>query len=103
MVEPLCVITQSLSSPHSRSTEVIGLTPVTMQTEMTLGDTSAGSVLVADMREMQKEHEKKLVGLKREMEEATRANDFALRAGLAEEHQALQLKMACTTIEEMRG
>ncbi|KAF8122892.1 hypothetical protein EV363DRAFT_1358576 [Boletus edulis] len=47
---------------------------------MTLGDTSAGTILIAGMREMQKKDEKELAGLEREMEEATRATDLALRA-----------------------
>ncbi|KAF8431209.1 hypothetical protein L210DRAFT_3507997 [Boletus edulis BED1] len=51
-------------------------------------------VLTAEMREMQKMHEKELAGLKRGMEEAAKANDLALRAELAEERRALEQKMA---------
>jgi len=80
--------------------ELIPLEAVTMQIQheleagMTLGNTSAGTVLTAEMREMQKKHEKELAGLKREMEEAAKANDLALRAELAEERRALEQKMA---------
>ncbi|KAG6370908.1 hypothetical protein JVT61DRAFT_10932 [Boletus reticuloceps] len=79
--------------------ELIPLEAVTMQIQreleagMTLGTTSAGTVLTAEMREMQKKHEKELADLKREMEEATKANDLALRAELAEERKALEQKM----------
>ncbi|KAG6379498.1 hypothetical protein JVT61DRAFT_9989 [Boletus reticuloceps] len=100
--------TNTVESAQQIVSELIGLNPVTMQIQeelrmgMTLGDTSAGTILIAGMREMQKKHEKELAGLKREMEEATRATDLALRAELAEEHQALELKMTRAKDERKR-
>jgi len=92
--------TNTVESAQQIVSELIGLNPVTMQIQeelrmgMTLAQTSAGTVLMASMQEMQKKHEKELAGLRREMEEATKASDLALRAELAEEQQALELKMA---------
>jgi len=59
-----------------------------------LGDTSAGAVIIEEMKELQKKHVKELEDLKNEMEEAMKANDDELQAELDEERQKLEEMMA---------
>ncbi|KAN0097942.1 hypothetical protein V8E55_002388, partial [Tylopilus felleus] len=98
----------TMESARAIMSELIPLKPVTMQIQkeleagMTLGNTSAGTVLTAEMQEMQKKHNKELVELKRDIEEAAKANDLALRAELAEEHRALEQKMTCAEEDRER-
>ena len=79
---------------------LIKKTPVTLkiQTELsagsTLGDTSAGAVIIEEMKELQKKHEKEMEELKKELEEAVNTNDEQLRAELAEERRKLEELMA---------
>ncbi|KAN0097943.1 hypothetical protein V8E55_002389, partial [Tylopilus felleus] len=96
----MCRHLNTMESARAIMSELIPLKSVTMQIQkeleagMTLGNTSAGTVLTAEMQEMQKKHNKELAGLKREMEDAAKANDLALRAELAEERRTLEHKMA---------
>ncbi len=55
-----------------------------------LGDTSAGAVILEEMKEFQRKHAEEMQDLLREMQEATTANDEDLKAELAEERQKLQ-------------
>ncbi|KAG6379516.1 hypothetical protein JVT61DRAFT_10007 [Boletus reticuloceps] len=88
-----------LDSAREIMSDLIPLKAITMQIQheleagMTLGDTSAGTVLTAEMREMREMHEKELTELKREVEEATKASNLALQAELAEERKILERRM----------
>ena len=55
-----------------------------------LGDTSAGAVILEEMKEFQRKHDEEMQDLLQEMQEATTANDEDLKAELAEERQKLQ-------------
>ena len=59
-----------------------------------LADTSAGIAIAEDIVRLQQKHEKEMASLIKEMEEAAKAKDEALRAELAEEHRELERKMA---------
>lgn len=65
-----------------------------MKAGKTLAETSAGSVLTEEMKELQKRHEQDMRDLKKEMEEAAAAKDEALKAELAEERRLLEERMA---------
>ncbi|KAK2466555.1 hypothetical protein APHAL10511_001417 [Amanita phalloides] len=67
---------------------------------MALGDTSAGAVIVEDMKELQKKHEDEMEELKKEFEEAENENDEYLRVELDEERRKLEEKIA--QVEEDR-
>ena len=58
-----------------------------------LGDTSAGAVILEEMKEFQRKHAEEMQDLLQEMQEATTANDEDLKAELAEERQKLQETM----------
>ena len=79
---------------------LIKKTPVTLkiQAELsagsTLGDTSAGAVIIEEMKELQKKHEKEMDELKKELEEAVNTNDEQWKAELAEERRKLEELMA---------
>ena len=58
-----------------------------------LGDTSAGVVITEEIVRLQQKHAKEMASLKKEMEEAAQKKNDALRAELAKEHRALEMKM----------
>ncbi|KAK2466547.1 hypothetical protein APHAL10511_001409 [Amanita phalloides] len=80
--------------------------PVTMKIQeeldagMVLGDTSAGAVIVEEMKELQKKHAQEMEELTKELEEATNENDEDLRAELDAERKKLAEKIA--RVEEDR-
>lgn len=59
-----------------------------------MGDTSAGALIVKEMKELKKEHDKETEGLRKEFEDASKANDEELRLELAEERRKLEKMMA---------
>jgi hypothetical protein len=59
-----------------------------------LGGTSASAAIIAEMKELQKRHEKEILDLEKEIEQATRDNDEELRDELAEERRQLEQIMA---------
>jgi len=76
-----------------------------------LGGTSAGAVIIADMKELQKKHKKEISHLEKEIEQATLDNDEELRDELAEDRRQLEQIMAraeedwkrlATTLQEAR-
>jgi hypothetical protein len=80
--------------------QLIPQEPVTMMIQeelnsgQTLGDTSAGALIVEEMKELKKKHEKEVEGLKKELADASMANDEELRLELAEERRKLEEMMA---------
>ena len=60
----------------------------------TLGNTSAGTVIIEEMKVLQKRHEKELESLRKEIEEAVRARD--------EECRVLEAKMARVEKDQSR-
>lgn len=90
----------TLESARQIMAELIPLQAVTMKIQeelrdgKKLADTAAGQVLTAEMREMQKRHERDMADLRKEMELAAKAHDYALRAELAEERRTLEAKIA---------
>jgi hypothetical protein len=94
--------------PHNKGFEsaqlimsqLIHQEPVTMMIQeelnsgQTLGDTSAGALIVEEMKELKKKHEKEVEGLKKELADASMANDEELRLELAEERRKLEEMMA---------
>ncbi len=59
-----------------------------------LGDTSAGAVIIEEMKALQKKHEEDMEDLMKEMQEATIGNDEDLKAELAKDRQRLEQLMA---------
>ncbi|KAJ3508732.1 hypothetical protein NLJ89_g5593 [Agrocybe chaxingu] len=59
-----------------------------------LGETSAGAVIIEELQELQKKHEEEMESLRKEIEDAARANDEELRLELAEERRKLEETMA---------
>ncbi|KIM43892.1 hypothetical protein M413DRAFT_25411 [Hebeloma cylindrosporum] len=96
----LCRHDKGLESARSIISQLIHQEPVTMKIQeelnegRALGDTSAGAVIIEEMKELKRKHDKEVEGLKRELEEAAMANDEQLRAELAEEHRKLEERMA---------
>lgn len=91
--------TNTVDSAHQIMSELIFLEAVTMQVQKELDvgkklvNTSVGRVLMEEMREMEKRHEREMAGLKQEMESAAQANDHALRVALEQEHRILEGKI----------
>jgi hypothetical protein len=91
---------KGLESAQLIMSQLIHQEPVTMmiQEELnagrTLGDTSAGALIVEEMKELKKKHDKEAEGLKKELENASMANDEELRLELAEERRKLEEMMA---------
>ena len=89
-----------LESAQSIMSQLIYQEPVTMmiQEELnagrTLGDTSAGALIVEEIKELKKKHDKEIEELKKGLEVASMANDEELRLELAEEHRKLEEMMA---------
>ncbi|KAK2466554.1 hypothetical protein APHAL10511_001416 [Amanita phalloides] len=81
-------------------------TPVSMKIQeqlnagMALGDTSAGAVIIEEMKELQKKHENEMEELKKELEEAANETDEDLKAELDEERRKLEERIA--QVEEDR-
>lgn len=67
---------------------------VEMQDGRPLGETSAGSVLTAEMQALTKKYEKEKEELKAEMEEAAKAKDEALQKTLKKEREDLERTIA---------
>ena len=94
----LCPHDKGLESALSIMMQLIHQTPVTMKIQeelnegCTLGDTSAGAMIIQEIKELKEKHDKEVKGLRKEMEEALIANDEELRLELAEE---------CRKLEEM--
>ncbi len=59
-----------------------------------LGDTSAGAVIIEEMKELEQQYEKEMAELNREIEEATKTKDEQLRAEVAEERRKLEEEIA---------
>ncbi|EGN94257.1 hypothetical protein SERLA73DRAFT_188041 [Serpula lacrymans var. lacrymans S7.3] len=82
---------KELQSAQPIMSKLISKTAVTTQLQAELGegrvlrDTSAGSVLSEEMKELIERHQKAMRALKQEMEEAAREKDEALKAELEEE------------------
>jgi len=92
----LCRHDKGLESALSIMSQLIHQEPVTMKvqeelnTGRSMGDTSAGAVIVEEMEEMKKKHNKELEELKKELEDASKANDEELRTELSEERRKLE-------------
>ena len=80
--------------------ELIQQTPVKLkiQEELDAGEvlanTSAGGVIMEELKEVQQKHNKEMEDLKKEIEDAAMENDEDLEAELAEEQRRLQKVMA---------
>jgi len=96
----LCRHDKGLESAQLIISQLIHQTPIEMKIQeelnegRTLGDTSAGAVIVEEMKELKKKHDKEVEGLKKELEDASMANDEELRSELAEECRKLEEMMA---------
>ena len=86
-------------SAQSIMSQLIHQKPVTMmiQEELnagrTLGDTSAGALIVEEIKELKKKHDKEVQELKKGLEDASMVNDEELRLELAEERWKLEEMM----------
>lgn len=67
-----------------------------------LGDTSAGAVIVEEMKELKRKHDEEMQDLLKELQEATMANDEDLRAEIAEERRKLEELMTRAEQDEKR-
>ena len=96
----LCRHDKGLESAQSIMSQLIRQEPVTLKIQeelnagRTLEDTSAGALIVEEMMEMKKKHDKEVEGLKKELENASKANNEELRLELAEERRKLEEMMA---------
>ena len=92
----------SLQSAQSIMSQLIHQEPVTMMIQeevnagRTLGDTSAGALIVEEIKELKKKHDKEVETLKKELEDASMANDEELILELAEERRKLEEMMVRT-------
>lgn len=90
---------KGLISAQSILSTLVHQAPLTLkiQTELnagkTLGDTSAGSVIIEEMRALQKRHGEEMADLLQEIQEAAVSNNDDLRAELIKDHQQLQQLM----------
>jgi hypothetical protein len=91
---------KGLESARSIVSGLIQQMPVTLKLQKelaagkALGDTSAGRIILEEMKEMEKRHAKEMAELMKEMEEATTANDDDLKSELAEERRKLSEEMS---------
>ena len=91
---------QGLASAHSIMSTLIYQQPKTMKIQLelyagsALGDTSAGAVIIEEMKALQKKHEEDMEDLMKEMQEATIGNDEDLKAELVKDRQRLEQLMA---------
>jgi len=96
----LCRHDKGLESALSIMSQLIHQEPVTMKIQeelnagRSMGDTSAGAVIVEEMEEMKKKHNKELEVLKKELEDASMANDEELRTELIEERQRMEVTIS---------
>ncbi|KIM43894.1 hypothetical protein M413DRAFT_68097, partial [Hebeloma cylindrosporum] len=92
----LCRQDKGLESARSIISQLIYQTPVTMKIQeelnegRALGDTSAGALIIEEMKELKERHDKEMEGLIQEMEKASMANDEDLISELAEERRKLE-------------
>ena len=96
----LCRHDKGLESAQSIISQLIHQKPVMIKIQeelnegCTLGDTSAGAMIIEEMKELKEKHDKEVEGLRKEMEEALMANDEELRLELDEERRKLEEMMA---------
>ena len=96
----LCPHDRGLESAQSIMSQLIHQEPVTImiQEELnagrTLGDTSAGALIVEEMKELKKKHDREVEELKKELEDASMVNNEDLILELAEERRKLEAMMA---------
>ena len=96
----LCRHDKGLKSAQSIMSQLIHKTPVTIKIQeelnegCTLGDTSAGAMIIEEMKGLKEMHDKEVEELREEMEEALMANDEGLRLELDEERRKLEGMMA---------
>ena len=96
----LCRHDKGLESALLIMSQLIHQEPVTMKIQEELnagrnmGDTSAGAVIIEEMEEVKKKHNRELEVLKKELEDASKANDEELRTELAEERRKLEEMIA---------
>ena len=97
---------QELESAKQIVSELMQQTPVKLKIQeeldagKVLADTSAGGVIMEEMKEVQQKHNQEMEDLKTEMEDAAMENNKDLEAELAEERRKLQEVMA--QVEEDR-
>jgi phage-related minor tail protein len=90
----------NLSSASKIMSELIPLPSISTQFERELlvgkklNETAAGSVLTEEMALIQKRHAQDLADLRKEMQEALKANDDSWKEDLERERNKLQQKMA---------
>jgi len=91
---------RELESARQIVSELIQRTPVKLKIQdeldagRVLADTSAGGVIMEEMKEVQQKHSKEMKDLKKEMEDAAMENNEDLEAELAEERRKLQKTIA---------
>lgn len=91
---------KGLASAHSIMSTLIDQTPKTMKIQLelyagsALGDTSAGAVIIEEMKALQRKHGEEMEDLMKEMQEAAMANDEDLRAELVKDRQRLEQLMS---------
>ena len=91
---------QELESAQQIVSELMQQTPVKLKIQeeldagRVLADTSAGGVIMEEMKEVKQKHNKEMEDLKKEMEDAVMENNEDLEAELAEERRKLQKEMA---------
>ena len=81
---------QSIMSQLTHQEPVTLMIQEELNAGRTLGDTSAGALIVEEMKALKKKHDKEVEGLKKELEDAFVANDEDLRIELAEERRKLE-------------
>jgi hypothetical protein len=98
---------RGLESVLSIVSRLVPKEPVTLQIQeelssgIPLGETSAGKVVVEEMKRLEQKHAKEMEDLKHEMEEAERDNDEALKLELSEEREKLE-KMRSRYEEDLK-
>ena len=102
----LCRHDKGLESAQLIMSQLIHQPPVMMKIQeelnegCTLADTSAGAMIIENMKELEEMHDKEMEVLRKEMEEALMVNDEELRLELDEERRKLEEMMA--RVEEDR-
>ncbi|KAG9311529.1 P-loop containing nucleoside triphosphate hydrolase protein [Chiua virens] len=98
----------TVESARKIMSELVPLPAMTMQIQeelregKKLSETAAGKVVMEEMADAQKKHERELADLKKEMEVAAEAKDHALRLELEEERQVLEDRMARANADRKR-
>lgn len=99
---------KGLVSAESIISTLVHKAPVTLkiQTELnegkTLGDTSAGSVIIEEMKVLQKKQGEELADLLKQIQKAATSSDDDLRADLAKDRQKLQQLMERADQDQMK-